>query len=206
MKILLLSDTHGLLDKVYEIYGKLNHIDLIIHCGDYQRDAHTLEDTLGIPIVSVKGNCDGASRPDREIVETPAGKLLITHGHLEGAGYDYNNLLYLAEEKDCIAVCFGHTHVPMCEDFGGIYLINPGSLTNPRDGSQRFLRHSPQHRRGIFMPTSSTTIPSAAVRKRKSPREASSGGCSTTATGFKYETWTCYDLAGPFSLVFRISL
>ena len=23
----------------------------------------------------------------------------------------------------------------MCEDFGGIYLINPGSLTNPRDGS-----------------------------------------------------------------------
>ena len=31
MKILLLSDTHGLLDKVYEIYGKLNHIDLIIH-------------------------------------------------------------------------------------------------------------------------------------------------------------------------------
>ena len=135
MKILLLSDTHGLLDKVYEIYGKLNHIDLIIHCGDYQRDAHTLEDTLGIPIVSVKGNCDGASRPDREIVETPAGKLLITHGHLEGAGYDYNNLLYLAEEKDCIAVCFGHTHVPMCEDFGGIYLINPGSLTNPRDGS-----------------------------------------------------------------------
>ena len=33
MKILLLSDTHGLLDKVYEIYGKLNHIDLIIHCG-----------------------------------------------------------------------------------------------------------------------------------------------------------------------------
>lgn len=135
MKILLLSDTHGLLDKVYEIYGKLNHIDLIIHCGDYQRDAHTLEETLGIPIVSVKGNCDGASRPDREIVETPAGKLLITHGHLEGAGYDYNNLLYLAEEKDCIAVCFGHTHVPMCEDFGGIYLINPGSLTNPRDGS-----------------------------------------------------------------------
>ena len=44
MKILLLSDTHGLLDKVYEIYGKLNHIDLIIHCGDYQRDAHTLEE------------------------------------------------------------------------------------------------------------------------------------------------------------------
>lgn len=135
MKILLLSDTHGRLDKVYEIYQKLNNIDLILHCGDYQRDAHTLEDTLGIPVISVRGNCDGVSRADHQIVDTPYGKILMTHGHIEGVNYDYNHLLYLAEEKDCIAACFGHTHVPLCQDIAGIYLINPGSLTLPRDGT-----------------------------------------------------------------------
>lgn len=135
MKILLLSDTHGKLDKVYQIYEKLNHIDMIFHCGDYQKDAHALEDTLGVPVASVKGNCDGAMKPDRQIVDTPSGKVLLTHGHMEGADYDYNNLLYLAEENDCIALCFGHTHVPICENFEGIWLINPGSLTLPRDGS-----------------------------------------------------------------------
>ena len=39
MKILVLSDTHGKLDKVYRVCEKLNNIDLIIHCGDYIRDA-----------------------------------------------------------------------------------------------------------------------------------------------------------------------
>lgn len=135
MKILLISDTHGDLAKVYEIYEKLTNIDMIIHCGDYQKDAYALEDYLGIPVVAVKGNCDNACKPDRQTVETPYGKILVTHGHLEGAGFDYNQLLYTAEAEDCFAVCFGHTHVPMCEDFNGIYLINPGSLPRPRDGS-----------------------------------------------------------------------
>lgn len=135
MKILLLSDTHGDLSKVYEIYEKLNNIDCIIHCGDYQKDAYELEDHLGVPVVSVKGNCDGARLLDHQIVETPYGNILVTHGHLENAGYDYNQLLYAAEAKDCFAVCFGHTHVPMCEDFSGLHLINPGSLSRPRDGS-----------------------------------------------------------------------
>ena len=135
MKILLISDTHGKLDKVYQVYEKLNNIDMIIHCGDYKRDGETLEDTLGVPVVAVKGNCDGALKSDFEIVDTPCGKILVTHGHMEGVNYDYNNILYAAEEEDCIAACFGHTHVPFYEDFNGIYLINPGSLSQPRDGS-----------------------------------------------------------------------
>lgn len=135
MKILLLSDTHGDLDRVYRIYEKLTDIDMIFHCGDYQRDALQLEDTLGIPVLSVKGNCDGCTKPDRKIAETPAGRILLTHGHLEGVGFDETKLLYLAEESDCIAVCCGHTHRALYEDFNGIFLINPGSLTEPRDGS-----------------------------------------------------------------------
>lgn len=135
MKILLISDTHGDLVKVRKVFEKLNKIDLILHCGDYERDGRTIEDILGVKTISVKGNCDSGDEPDRKIVETPGGNILITHGHLDGAGYDYNKLIYLAEENQCVATCFGHTHVAMVEDFDGIQLINPGSLSKPRDGS-----------------------------------------------------------------------
>ena len=116
MKILVLSDTHGRLDKVYDIYEKLGRADMLIHCGDNIADAHRLEDTLGIPTVAVGGNCDGVHRPSWEFAETPYGKILVTHGHTEGAGYNESLLLYEAEENDCVAVCFGHTHVPVCEE------------------------------------------------------------------------------------------
>lgn len=135
MRILLLSDTHGDSDRVLKISEKLTGIDLVLHCGDYQHDAFMLEDTLGIPVISVKGNCDGNTREDKEIVETPYGKILLTHGNWESVDFKYDNLLYMAEEKDCFAVCFGHTHVAFAEEIGGIHLINPGSLTEPRDGS-----------------------------------------------------------------------
>ena len=139
MKILVLSDTHGKLDKVYQVFRKLNNIDMIIHCGDKVRDAETLEDTLGIPVVGVKGNCDGCSVSEQgkswKLVDTPYGKIFVTHGHLEGVSFDVSKLLYKAEELGCVAACFGHTHVAVCEDYDGIMLINPGSLSQPRDGS-----------------------------------------------------------------------
>lgn len=136
MKILLISDTHGELDKVIQVYNKLSGIDMIIHCGDYERDANALKDSLKIPVVSIKGNCDSSTEPHRKTAETPYGNLMVTHGHIEGVNYGTNKLLYLAEENGCIGVCFGHTHVALCENCGEIYLLNPGSLTNPRDGSK----------------------------------------------------------------------
>lgn len=136
MKILLISDTHGDISKVIEILDRVKGIDMILHCGDYETDARILENCTDIPVISVTGNCDGGS-DYRKTVETPAGKLLITHGHMEAVGFTQTLLTSAAEEEGgCIAVCFGHTHVPLCEDTGGLWLINPGSLTEPRKGSR----------------------------------------------------------------------
>lgn len=137
MKILLLSDTHGDLTKPFQIWGKLNNIDLILHCGDYQSDAEFLEEQWGVSVISVLGNSDNESFvEDRKVVETPYGNILLTHGHREFVNFErWDKLLYLAEENNCIAVCFGHTHRAFCENFDGIRLINPGSLSEPRDGS-----------------------------------------------------------------------
>ena len=137
LKLFITGDTHGHLEKVRAIYPHLKGIDMIIHTGDIQHDAYELEDEFGIPVVSVPGNCDGShSSSDFAIVETEYGNILVTHGHMQNVDYHYDRLLYLCEENNCIAAVFGHTHMPVYEEYGGIYLLNPGSLTRPRDGSQ----------------------------------------------------------------------
>lgn len=135
MKIVVFSDTHGHLEKVYEVMSKIENADLIIHCGDYAEDGEILSSTLNIPAVCVRGNCDRGPGSDMEIVETEGGNILVVHGDMYGVSYDVTRLLYAAEENDCSMVCFGHTHVPMNEDMDGIILFNPGSLPRPRDGS-----------------------------------------------------------------------
>lgn len=136
MKILAISDTHGKLNKVRDIWKKLTDIDLIIHAGDYRRDGEALSRELGVPAVAVNGNCDGgSSSSDFETVVTEYGSILVTHGHMENVKYRLDNLIYKAMENDCRAVVFGHTHQALIEEENGIYLINPGSLTLPRDGS-----------------------------------------------------------------------
>lgn len=138
MNILVISDTHGNIDKALELLERVSSftdIDLIIHCGDYVGDAARIEEETGIEVVSVPGNCDGCFERNFKIVETPAGNVLVTHGYNEDVKYSLTRLLYLAEEQDCRIVCFGHTHEAVCEVVDGIRLINPGSPSRPRDDS-----------------------------------------------------------------------
>lgn len=136
MKILVISDTHGKLNKVRDIWPKLKDIDLIIHAGDFISDAAKLEAELNIPVVAVKGNCDGGySSDDFKTVDTEYGKIMVTHGHMENVKYQLSTLMYKAMEKQCKAVVFGHTHCALIEQEQGMYFVNPGSLTQPRDGS-----------------------------------------------------------------------
>ena len=132
MKLLVIGDTHGKLNKLRDIWPKLTDIDLIAHTGDHFSDAIKAEEELGVPVIAVGGNCDG-SGPDIEIIDTEYGNILLTHGHREGVKYDLNGLYYRALENDCKAVFFGHTHCSLITENNGIYFVNPGSLTLPRD-------------------------------------------------------------------------
>ncbi|MBN7772943.1 metallophosphoesterase family protein [Clostridium aminobutyricum] len=137
MKLFVISDTHGKLDKVLEVCKKLTAVDLILHLGDCSKDAEELEKVLGIDVLSVKGNMDGSYSPsDYKILETECGKLYLAHGHMENVKATYQNIYYRAEECGCIAALFGHTHKPVFEEVNGIHLINPGSLSLPSDGTQ----------------------------------------------------------------------
>ena len=136
MKIFVISDTHGKIAKVKQVWDKLTDVDLLIHLGDHVEDAKRLERELETKVVFVKGNMDGSyDSKDYKIVETEYGKLLLTHGHMDGVKGSPLGLIYRAQELDCKAVLFGHTHKPAYEEVDGLYLINPGSLSQPRDGT-----------------------------------------------------------------------
>lgn len=137
MKLFIISDTHGNLDKVYDIYKKISDIDAIVHLGDFEADAKELQKVLGVDVISVKGNMDGSySDNDFKILEVECGKLYLSHGHMENVKLKYQNIYYRAIENNCMAAIFGHTHKPVFEELGDIFLINPGSLSLPADGSQ----------------------------------------------------------------------
>ena len=139
MKILVVSDTHGDCSRVIEVFQKLNKespVDIIVHCGDYAADARELQARLGIHVAWVKGNCDGGfSDTDWSILETEAGNFIITHGHNEQVDFSKQNIYYKALENDCVGAIFGHTHRASYTEMDDIVLMNPGSLTKPRDGS-----------------------------------------------------------------------
>lgn len=139
MYILVISDTHGNLNRFWEVFEKLNkenHVQMIVHCGDYYKDAEAIRRRCGLPVIAVKGNCDNEfSDEGYAFFETEAGKFMVTHGHMEDVGHDLQRLYYKALEKDCIGALFGHTHRSAYVDIEGVYLMNPGSLPRPRDDS-----------------------------------------------------------------------
>lgn len=136
MKIFVLSDTHGRIEKALTVWQKLHSVDLIIHLGDLVNDAKKIADITNIPMVSVRGNNDFSySAEDFRILETEYGNLFLTHGHLQSVKYSLQKLLYKTLEMNCKAALFGHTHESVVTESNGVYLINPGSLTYPYDGT-----------------------------------------------------------------------
>ncbi|HVI39303.1 MAG TPA: metallophosphoesterase [Anaerovoracaceae bacterium] len=135
MRIFVISDTHGKIDKAVEIYQTLQDIDLIVHLGDLWNDAKKMKDQLNVPLVGVKGNMDGSfSRDGYHILETDFGKIFLAHGHMESVKQSLENLMYKAESLQCRAAFFGHTHIPLFREIEGLYLLNPGSLSLPAGG------------------------------------------------------------------------
>ena len=104
MNILVVSDTHGAIDRAEEMYRRLSEgmtVDALIHCGDHYTDALKLVERLGLPVTCVHGNCDGQMTREVQVLETPAGRIAVTHGHTENVKWHLQNLCYLAEEYDC---------------------------------------------------------------------------------------------------------
>lgn len=140
MRIFVVSDTHGNLKKAIELYDRITArepVECVIHCGDYYSDGMRLSKVLGQTVFAVHGNCDGGwGEEEFETVDTPAGRILVIHGHNEDVKFSLENAAYLARREKCAMVCFGHTHKAVIREYDGILFVNPGSTLRPRNGGK----------------------------------------------------------------------
>ena len=138
MKILVISDTHGDTNKAEEAIRSNKEVSLIIHLGDYFRDAQKLSGMFpNIPVEYIYGNSDFMVEnvPAEKLLEVCGKKIFITHGHRYSVKWDYGRLYRKAEELKADMILFGHTHVPEIIEKDDVFLLNPGSTSDPRDES-----------------------------------------------------------------------
>lgn len=153
MKLFFMSDIHGslyFLNKALERF-KEEEADYIVILGDElyhgarnplpkeynpKRVTETLN-RFADKIIAVRGNCD--SEVDEMVINFPImatystilyknKRLFLTHGHI----YNENNMPKLGDGSIFI---YGHTHIPVAKKKDNIFIINPGSITLPKENN-----------------------------------------------------------------------
>lgn len=142
MKIVVISDTHmprkskSLPDK---LLADLQDCDYIIHAGDWQTVELYNELKRFGPVIGVTGNVDGPELKSllktKDILQVGNFHIGVVHGHGSGKTTEKRAIeTFTADKVDCIV--FGHSHIPVNKEVGGIIIFNPGSPTDKRRQKQ----------------------------------------------------------------------
>ena len=139
-RILIVSDTHGRAEILEDVLASEGPFDMLIHCGDLEGQADYIYELTGpeCACVMVPGNNDFLTRLPRErSFELEGMNVWVTHGHNYYVSMDPAIICEEAMSRGMNMVMFGHTHRPIATQMDGVYLINPGSLTYPRQEGRR---------------------------------------------------------------------
>ncbi len=153
MKLLIASDIHGsayFCRKLIDAF-KIENADKLLLLGDllYHGPRNDLPkeyspksviemlNSVKDNILCVRGNCDTevdqmvldfAILADYAYISIDGTDILATHGHI----YNENNLPKL---KKYDILLHGHTHVPVCKKIDDFTIVNPGSVSIPKEES-----------------------------------------------------------------------
>ena len=129
MRILVLSDSHGAVDRMRQAV-ELSTPQHILFLGDCLPDADALHAAFPhIPMTTVPGNCDWSSTEEPErLIELGGKRILMMHGHTRSVKYTLLNAVYAAREYGADILLFGHTHHALADHDGGLWIMNPGSV------------------------------------------------------------------------------
>ena len=130
VKIGIISDTHGFLSEAAS--DALRGSSRIVHAGDIGGTEILKTLSYLAPVTAVRGNMDGGSwanaLPHNDTLAIEGIHLFVLHDILRldldpaAAGFG--------------AVISGHTHQASITRKNGVWLINPGSASQPRYGAQ----------------------------------------------------------------------
>lgn len=138
LKIGVVSDTHGYTESTVDALNSIDNLSLIIHLGDYIRDARIIKKEMDIEVVYVKGNCDYLEDgiAEDKLLEVGGKKIFITHGHNYGVKNGLTTLFFRGKEVDADIILYGHSHMSTKLTHEDILIFNPGSPNEPRSGSK----------------------------------------------------------------------
>ncbi|MCR4715129.1 MAG: YfcE family phosphodiesterase [Treponemataceae bacterium] len=154
--VLVLSDIHcddfGLLLEIMKQFGADS--DALVYCGDGIRDFARLfleassdekiRATIPPVVAFARGNGDyneylgGSVRfdvPDAITFKAAGRTIFATHGHLFGVDFGTDHICSVASASKASLVFYGHTHCPYKKMQDNVVVLNPGSVTRPRNGS-----------------------------------------------------------------------
>lgn len=133
MRILIVSDTHGRESNLVRALERTEPIDCMIHLGDVEGGETYISTLTEAPIHMIGGNNDYFSDlPAEKIIELGKYRALLTHGHYYYVSSGVDRLKQIARDKGVDIVMYGHTHRPYLEEAPGLTVLNPGSLSLPR--------------------------------------------------------------------------
>lgn len=138
MKVLIISDTHGRDINIDSVLEKEKELDMLIHLGDIEGSEGYIESVSGCPCEMVRGNNDYFSNlPAEKVIEIGKYKALLTHGHYYNVSVELRSIVMEAVERNVDIVMFGHIHRPVLEKINGVTVLNPGSLSLPRQADHK---------------------------------------------------------------------
>lgn len=133
MKVLIVSDTHKRNENLEKLLKKVKPIDLLIHCGDAEGTEDYIQEICGCPLHIVSGNNDFFSKLPYELeFFIDKYKVFLCHGHTYYVSMGLERLIEEAKLRQADIAIYGHTHRPVIELRDGVMVINPGSISYPR--------------------------------------------------------------------------
>lgn len=153
MRIIVMSDSHGMSSAVEKIIKANEGADIFVHLGDGEREVNAMRSKYpGLDIRNVDGNCDwGAGISKYIIIEAMDRKIFCAHGHRYDVKNGTESLRSAALENGCCCALFGHTHERYMASENGIDIMNPGSCACPRDGMKPSYGIIDVNGAGLFM-------------------------------------------------------
>lgn len=138
MRVLIVSDTHGRHTTLDRALREAGDIDMFVHLGDVEGGEEYINAVVTCEKHIVRGNNDFFSDlPREEEFEIGKYKVFISHGHTYYVSLDPGHIREEGEARNADIVMFGHTHRPFFEQREGITVLNPGSLSFPRQEGRR---------------------------------------------------------------------
>lgn len=138
MKVLVISDTHGNIENAKSVLNQVIPLGVktVLHCGDYISDARLIEKFYPqVEVYGVYGNCDvGFGGVYSDVITLEGVSIYMSHGHKYGVKWgDYDEVVIDAIAHEATVAICGHSHQAYLKKKQGVLIMNPGSLTLPRD-------------------------------------------------------------------------